>query len=155
MIQRIQSVYLSLTTLLAILFLNGTILSFIDKTGVSYNITFSHILKIAEGQGTVVEGQAWPLTIILIMVAVLSLIIIFIFRNRSLQLLLTKILIALVLIMIFISAYYFYEMSSQYGAKIVPGIKTALPVLMLIFSVLAFRGIRKDDQLVKSYDRLR
>jgi hypothetical protein len=31
----------------------------------------------------------------------------------------------------------------------------ALPFLQLIFSILAYRGIKKDDQLVKSYDRLR
>jgi hypothetical protein len=30
-----------------------------------------------------------------------------------------------------------------------------MPVIQLILSILAFRGIKKDDQLVKSYDRLR
>jgi hypothetical protein len=30
-----------------------------------------------------------------------------------------------------------------------------LPLAILIFSILASRGIKKDDQLVKSYDRLR
>jgi hypothetical protein len=44
---------------------------------------------------------------------------------------------------------------TKFDAEIIPGFKMILPVLILITSILALRGIRKDDRLVKSYDRLR
>jgi hypothetical protein len=96
-----------------------------------------------------------PITILIPVIAALSFSIIFFFKNRSLQLLLSKILIALITILILVSGYYSYIIISQMDGAIVPGIKMVLPVIMLILSVLAFRGIKKDDQLVKSYDRLR
>jgi hypothetical protein len=155
MIQRLQSVYLFLTTLLSILFLNGTLLSFINKSGLTYNLTFLNITKVAEGQAAQNVGTVWPLSIILVLIIVLSVICILLYKNRTRQLLFSKILIGLILVLILIIVYYTYSITSQYDTTFVPGIKMVIPVLMLAFSVLAFRGIKKDDQLVKSYDRLR
>lgn len=155
MIQRLQSVYLFLTTLLSILFLNGTLLSFINKSGLTYNLTFLNITKVAEGQAAQNVGTVWPLSIILVLIIVLSVICILLYKNRTRQLLFSKILISLILVLILIIVYYTYSITSQYDTTFVPGIKMVIPVLMLAFSVLAFRGIKKDDQLVKSYDRLR
>jgi hypothetical protein len=69
--------------------------------------------------------------------------------------LLSGILTGLVLGLILVSFYYSYSVMSKYDATLVPGIKMSLPFLQLILSVLAFKGIKKDDKLVKSYDRLR
>jgi hypothetical protein len=44
---------------------------------------------------------------------------------------------------------------TKHSTEIVPGIKMALPFLMLISMILAYKGIKKDDDLVKGYDRLR
>jgi hypothetical protein len=44
---------------------------------------------------------------------------------------------------------------SKFTATIIPGFKMIIPILILVFSILAYLGIRKDDRLVKSYDRLR
>jgi hypothetical protein len=52
-------------------------------------------------------------------------------------------------------AYYAISLMHAFRLTIIPGFKMAIPVLNLIFSVLAYRGILKDDRLVKSYDRLR
>ena len=155
MIQRIQSLYLLLTTLLSLLFLNGSFLSFINKTGSVIKITFTGIVKSTEGQGFELIGRVLPLAIIVILVVVLSLVTIFLFKNRHIQILLSKVLIGLILGLILVSGYYSYVIISKYDGEIIPGMKMALPLLLLIFSILAFRGIRKDDQLVKSNDRLR
>jgi uncharacterized membrane protein YidH (DUF202 family) len=48
-----------------------------------------------------------------------------------------------------------FNIVSKFEARIIPGFKMILPILILIISILAYRGIKKDDQLVKSYDRLR
>jgi hypothetical protein len=144
-----------LTTLLSLFFLNGSYLSFINKTGNVYKIGFADLVRNTPGQAPEIIGSLLPLTIIIIFVAVLSVITIFLFKKRKIQLLLSGILTGIVSCFILASLYYSYSVISKYDATIVPGIKMALPILQLIFSVLAFRGIKKDDQLVKSYDRLR
>jgi hypothetical protein len=155
MIQRIQSLYLFLTTIVSILFLKGSFLSFINKTGSVIKITLTNIVRSTGGEGYETIEKVLPLTIILILVALVSLITIFFFKNRTIQLWLSKIIIGLVSAFILISCYYSYIIISEYEGKILPGIKSALPFLLLLLSVLAYRGIRKDDNLVKSYDRLR
>lgn len=155
MIQRIQSFFLFLTTLTSLIFLKGNYLSFINKTGSAINITFTGIMKSTDGQTFELVQNVLPVTILIPLIAALSFSIIFFFKNRNLQLLLSKILIALITGLILVVGYYSYVIISQMGGVIVPGIKMTLPVIMIIFSVLAFRGIMKDDQLVKSYDRLR
>jgi hypothetical protein len=140
---------------LSIIFLQGSFLSFINKTGDVFKIGFTDIEKITQGQSPEIIGKILPLTIIVILVAVLSVITIFLFKNRKLQLLLSGILTGLISVLILVSFYYSYTVISEYDAVFVPGVKMAMPFLQLIFSILAYRGIKKDDQLVKSYDRLR
>lgn len=155
MIQRIQSLYFLLTTLLSLLFLKGSILNFINNSGSAIRITFTGIVKSAEGQGFEVMYNLLPLSVIILVIPVLSLVTIFFFKNRSVQLWLSKILIALVTGLILISVYCSFLIITQYNGELVPGIKMTLPLLQLVLSILAFTGIRKDDRLVKSYDRLR
>jgi hypothetical protein len=57
--------------------------------------------------------------------------------------------------LIIISIYYSYSVINRFDTKIIPGFKMVLPVLVFLFTLLAYRGIKKDDRLVKSYDRLR
>jgi hypothetical protein len=64
-------------------------------------------------------------------------------------------LIFLILALIAAIVYFSLDISGKYNASLIPGIKLVLPVLMLVLSALAYRGIRNDDALVKSYDRLR
>lgn len=155
MIQRIQSLYLALTTLLSLLFLQGSFLNFINKTNESFRLTLTGIFKYSSGNISESVGNAVPLTIVVVLIFLTSLLTIFLFKKRDLQLLLSKILIGLVLLLIIVAGYYSFSIISRFGATIIPGIKMALPVLMLILAALAFRGIKKDDVLVKSYDRLR
>ena len=79
---------------------------------------------------------------------------IFSFRNTSLQkrILLVSIILIFVLIAFIIS----------YALQIPGGIESAsynvgagLPFLSVLFCILAFKGIRKDEELIKSADRLR
>ena len=155
MIQRIQSIYLLLTTVLSFLFLNGSFLNFNDNAGLAITFTFKGIEKISSGQGSDLIQKSWPFAIVLTLTALIALTTIFLYKNRTLQLLMAKILIGLVLFIILITVYYTFDVISNFGGTIVPGVKMFLPVIMLALSILAFRGIRKDDQLVKSYDRLR
>lgn len=155
MIQRLQSLYLLLTTLLSLLFLNGSILSFINKSGSVLKLTFSNILKLTQGQPAELVEKLLPLSAIIILVPLVSLITIFLFKNRKLQMRMTIFLIALTIILILALVHVSMSIIAKFDASIVFGYKMILPVLLLLFAFLAYRGIKKDDQLVKSYDRLR
>jgi Domain of unknown function (DUF4293) len=155
MIQRIQSVYLSLIVLISLLLLKGSFLVFFEKAGTMIKVTFNGIFRETDGQGIVLIEKLFPLSVIIALIPVLSLITIFFFKKRNIQIWLSKILIGLVSCFILLSCYYSYLVKSEYSGNIIPGIKMVLPLLLLVFSILAFRGISKDDQLVKSYDRLR
>lgn len=155
MIQRIQSIYLLLTTLLSLLFLKGSFLNFVDKTGSVIKVTFNGIVRDTGGQGFEQIEKLLLLTVFMVLIPVLSLVTIFIFKNRKIQLWLALSLIILTCGFIVVSFYYSWFIITEYGAEIVPGFKMVIPLLMLVFAVLAYRGIRKDDRLIKSNDRLR
>ncbi|MCX6254936.1 MAG: DUF4293 domain-containing protein [Bacteroidia bacterium] len=155
MIQRIQSLYLLLTTVLSGLFLKGSYLSFINKADSLITINFKGIYQTAGEKGYLLIDKLIPISIILILIPVLSILAIFLFKKRKLQLKVTLILIIFAALFIAISTYYGISIVQSYQATFVPGVKMFVPLLILVFSILAYRGIKKDENLVKSYDRLR
>jgi hypothetical protein len=155
MIQRIQSLYLSLTTLLSILFLHGSILSFINKSGALIKVTFIGITRDSGGQSSEIIEKLWPLSVIIIVIPVLSLLTIFLFKNRKIQLWLALSVIIFISGLIILSVLYSSIVITKYGADIVPGFRMVIPLIQLVFAILAYRGVKKDDLLIKSYDRLR
>ncbi|WP_090751557.1 DUF4293 domain-containing protein [Nonlabens sp. Hel1_33_55] len=84
----------------------------------------------------------------------LSIIAIFLYRNRKLQTVINRLNILLNLILLGVFVYRALTMS---GATAVAekGIGMFIPILSIVLLVLANRAIRKDEQLVKSVDRLR
>lgn len=154
MIQRIQSLYLLLTTLLAVLFLSGEIVALNEGIN-EFSLRFSGINKSVGASDLVFVEKLIPLSVLMMAVPLVSLIIIFLYKNRKLQMKFTLLLILLIIIQISVVAYYSRYISITYNATLELGIKLVIPVLMILFSILAYRGIRKDEDLVKSYDRLR
>jgi hypothetical protein len=155
MIQRIQSVYLFIIALVSSLFISGSILNFTNGSGTVFSVTFASIIKSTEGQGLEVIEKLYPITVLIILIPIISLITIFIFKNRKIQLKLAIFLILLCTLLVIALIHGSIIIISKFGATITPGYKMVLPLVVLILSVLAYRGIKKDDQLVKSYDRLR
>jgi hypothetical protein len=154
MIQRIQSIYLSLIVLLSILFLSGNFLSFAENTGTVIKITFIGMFRITGANQGLIE-KLLPLSILIIIIPVISIVTIFLFKNRKIQMKLTIILIILVSVFVVALIYVSTSVILKFDATIIPGVKMFLPILILLFSIFAYRGIRKDYLLVKSYDRLR
>jgi hypothetical protein len=87
--------------------------------------------------------------------AILALITIFLFKNRKLQFVLNRLNILLNLILLGIFVYRILNLSG--GTEIVSekGIGVILPIISIVLLVLANRAIKKDEDLVKSVDRLR
>ena len=155
MIQRIQSLYLLLTTILSFLFCKGSFLTFISKTGDPLKITFEGLLKVTSANQPETIEKIILFPVMVIIIAVFSAIIIFLYKNRKLQLFLVKLLTALIVLSIIAVSIISYTLIIRYNAEFVPGFKMAIPVIQLLLVIMAWRGIKKDDDLVKSYDRLR
>jgi len=155
MIQRIQSIYLSFTILLSLLFFKGSVFSFIDKSGKFIKLMSEGTLNDSGGRSFVQIGMSWPLPAILILIPLLSLVTLLSYKKRKIQLLLSLALVILSIGLLITLSWYSCFIINKYNSDIIPGFKMALPVLILIFTILAFRGILKDLRLIKSYDRLR
>lgn len=82
---------------------------------------------------------------------------IFLYRNRKLQINLGKLSILLILVLLVISVYFTFQDMQSIGSgySIRPQIGAFLPFVSVLLLVFAVRGIKKDDKLVKSMDRLR
>lgn len=155
MIQRIQSLFLLLTALLTIIFLRLTFFKFFNTSGTDIIMNFKGIFQVSDtGESVLVQNQL-PLSAILLIIPILSLIIIFLFKNRRIQLKLTLIVIALASILILYLAISALLIVKRYEVQLLPAFPVIVPPLVLLFSIFAYRGIKKDDAVVKSYDRLR
>jgi hypothetical protein len=155
MLQRIQSLHLTLTILLSVLFLTGSNFKFIDESGSAIKLAFSGIIRETGGQGSVIIEKALPLSCLIVLIPLVALITIFLFKHRKNQLRVALSGVIIAAILLVLSLYYIFMISTTYSTHIVAGLKMFVPVFILVFNILAYRGIRKDDNLVKSYDRLR
>ena len=86
--------------------------------------------------------------------ALLSIITIFLFKNRQLQFVLGRLNIILNLILLGLFVYHSLSVSGEVATS-EKGIGMFLPIFSIVFLVLANKAIKKDEDLVKSVDRLR
>lgn len=137
MIQRIQTLYLIMTILLSVLFLTG------------------RMIVIEKDAEVIHQGMIVPLAVTAALIALISAVSIFLYKNRKQQLKLGLILIILSSVLTAALVIYGFILTSQNGGRIRLNLSIILPFPMIITSLLAYRGIKKDEELVRSYDRLR
>ena len=86
--------------------------------------------------------------------AFLSLISIFMFKNRKSQFVLGRLNIILNFILLGLFVYQSLNLSGEANVS-EKGIGILLPIFSIVFIALANKAIKKDEDLVKSVDRLR
>ena len=142
MIQRIQSIYLLLVIFLSI----GA--PFFFKLWVEAdNEVFAFDLFAYES----ILYKFVPISIIIS--ALLALITIFRYNDRQQQFVLGRIIILINLFLLGILIYLSLNIPGEIFSE--KGIGMFIPSIVILFSVLANKAIRKDENLVKSVDRLR
>ncbi|WP_299486188.1 DUF4293 domain-containing protein [uncultured Allomuricauda sp.] len=106
-----------------------------------------------EGVAVFAENELW-ISIVFYISAALALISIFMFKNRQNQFVLNRLNMILNL---FLLGFFVYRSLSLSGENTISekGIGMLIPVFSIVFLVLANRAIKKDEDLVKSVDRLR
>ena len=136
MLQRIQSVWLLLASACAFFSLKTTF----------YIGTNQDLIPSYELRGT----ENFITTLLTMAIGLLAFICIFLYKNRMLQVNLCVVGIFLTLGLL---GLYFYYIQSYNGGTI--GIAALLQGAILLFFILALRGINRDNMIIKESNRLR
>ena len=155
MIQRIQSVYLFLATVAAVLV-------FVFPLAVFTGLDFSGVLKVSglnllQNSPNLVSVNTIPLMILLAVVALLSIVAIFYFKNRSIQLKIVK--ANIIASVIFVALIFLYcdrisgKITETKPVTYQAGAYIALVIVVLL--ILATRRISHDEKKVRAADRIR
>lgn len=137
MIQRIQSLYLILA-FVVVLVLPHYIPLWKEGNGNDYYFVASNLFLSLTG-----------ISSLLLIITFLS------FKKRQLQFVLNRLNIILNLILLGLFVYRSLNVSGETLAVSEKGIGMFLPIVAIVLLVLANKAIKKDEDLVKSVDRLR
>jgi hypothetical protein len=140
---------------MSLLFLNGKFLKFFNNSGAEFYMNFMGIWKTQTGGNPEIITSLIPLSVVIVLICILSFSAIFLFKKRKVQLKVTGIVILLTILFIGLILFYFFRFTGKFQAEPVPGFKMIIPFLILTSGILAYMGIRRDEKLVKSYERLR
>jgi hypothetical protein len=154
MIQRKQSLFLFFA-----LALWGVIYFF--PVASVFDVNSVYILK-ADGLYSQKEGtseifsNAYPFLIIYILIMLLQIIVFSLFKKRGVQMRLCLVLAILQAAFLMLAFYYVYQALHDAGQSSVSwGFSALLPICSAILNLLAYRYIHKDEEIVKSIDRIR
>lgn len=156
MIQRIQTLFLLIVFAASLAAFFFPIANFFSSPVYTIDLGVFGIKEYTE------YGMVWPNTILLPVVLGLTGIIafatIFLYKRRKMQVRLIR--FDLLLNIIYLGLIFFYyvpelETLTQTNADYIrePGIY--LPIVSVVFLILAYRFIMKDEKLIRSADRLR
>jgi len=136
MLQRIQTIYL------------------LFAAGISAGLIFVFHLWISNQEIKVFAKDEILYFVMFLGSAALSVISIFMYKNRKSQFVLGRLNI---LLNFFLLGLFVYQSLNVSGEAIVSekGIGLLLPIISIVFLALANKAIKKDEDLVKSVDRLR
>ncbi|PID67550.1 MAG: transcription termination factor Rho [Flavobacteriia bacterium] len=145
MIQRIQTIYLFIAFIISAI--PGWFLSWFTFDENSQN--FRDMLATQDMfQIIIVAG--------FVLVGLLAIISLLSFKNRLFQMRLNRVNIILNLLLFGLLVFYLYKVSGEsLSIDSMKGIGVWIPWLSVVFLLLANTTIKKDDNLVKSVDRLR
>ncbi len=153
MIQRIQSLFL----LLVIVCLGGMILTPIAAFSDTVTWMTARIVGLDTGQ-TATGVLPFPIQGLIIGLMALTAFILFSYKKRKRQLALGKLNFLLLLGLIVIIYLSIDSIAAELGTgveNVAYGWGTYLPIIALAFQLLATRGVKRDEELIKSVERLR
>ncbi|MFC2113693.1 DUF4293 domain-containing protein [Bacteroidota bacterium] len=152
MIQRIQTLFLlgAVVCLAMMLFL--PLAEILTDTGISYT-ALGRGLQKEDGELIL---STWPVFILILITAIMLTLNIFFYKNRKLQIRFCVYGIILGFGMIGLLYYFWVVIFRQlevdtYWIRI----PVVFPVVAIILTYLAFRGIRRDEILIRSIDKIR
>jgi hypothetical protein len=163
MIQRKQSIYLFLIALTSALLLIADPLIYeyvpaqppAENASYKFEISYNKIDKIVPGEAAVSKPNSYMIYILSLLL-VQSILSIFLFRNRKRQLMLCRLSYVLMFVLpllVYLEINHIKTGVSGTEAGLLPG--AFVPFLLPLFNLMAIRGIRADEELIRSMNRLR
>ena len=166
MIQRAQSVYLGLAFICMVLLLVFPVFS-VEMASINGDVQLSALFGKDGVVGDGFESGTLPLSYIYISLALLSFAGILMYKKRPRQLLICRLnfVLHIILVLGIYAFYYFGKSFIKEGIEITTGSEVNVTFYMemgfflliptVAFIYLAIRGIKRDQNLVNSLDRLR
>ena len=152
MLQRSQTLFLLGVFILSLFLLTGPITRF-TLDGSDFILKHSGLF---DAEGKELGVATWPLSVIFIAGAALSFLNIFFYRYRMRQIRIAIFLILLNAGMLGMMFFYTYMARIQLeGALTLHQWRFIIPPISIILLYFAFRRIRRDELLVKAFDRIR
>lgn len=152
MLQRPQTLYLLGGFILSLLMLLGPLAQF-SLEGAVYQLKHTGLFDTEDVKAGI---ATWPLSLFFILVSILTFLNIFLYRHRTLQMRICIFLILFGAGMMGMIFYYIAVVKNQLeGASVLHQWRIVLPPIIAILLYLAFRRIRRDELMVKAYDRIR
>lgn len=152
MIQRIQTLYLLAAFVLCIVCLCLPVAHFVTSEGME-SVDMYNLWLVSEGQHLF---SFCPVMMGILVIAAAGIFLdIWLYKHRAAQMRLAS--FCMILIVCWYAAYgtISYMLTEEMLASWRPHWSAALPAVAFILLYLAFRGILKDEMLVRSLDRLR
>ncbi|MBN2667904.1 MAG: DUF4293 domain-containing protein [Bacteroidales bacterium] len=153
MIQRIQSLYLLISGILYALLFWLPLNEMINGTHVIRLYIYGLYEVVGDTQEIV--SESYPTLILSTIALIFSTISIFLFKNRKAQMRLSLYTSILSIGIAFLVFFFIYRISDNNHTGIGFSVGLLFPILSSFFSYMAFRAIKKDDDLIKSIDRIR
>ena len=150
MIQRIQSLWLLLAFIISGAMFFLPLSELLTTESEQLILDFNSIDNAENGK---IIHTAYSLAGLLGIVTFLNFVGIFLFKKRNLQMRLCIFNSLLSIGTIALIAYFSYF--TVKNTDVIPGIAAVLPFIVFIFLLMARRAIKKDEELVRSVDRIR
>ncbi len=154
MIQRIQTLYLAIAELLIAMLFFVPLADLSGKEGNLYALKLTGIIPEKPLSGPI-DLPTTPMLLFAGLLAALLMFIIFQYKSRPRQTKLSYLAATLLIVLNIAVYFYIWKASEMLGGGFSIKPYFSFPIVAAIFVYLAIRGIIKDEQLVKSIDRIR
>ncbi len=152
MIQRIQTIYLLIITILGILMCLFSVLYIADNQSI-YTLSLSGV----QLNNQEVIYNFIPYSVLIIFIPLISFCSIFLYKKRVLQMRINVISMILSIMLYPILFFYIYLVKHIINTDVVINyqLPIIIPIVNVILTYLAIRAIAKDEALVRSLSRIR
>jgi hypothetical protein len=150
MIQRIQSIYLLIAGILVMLMYKIPIAIF-SSGNVVYSLFACHIKHPETGDLVL---NVLPMAVLPLLSMFLSFFALIKFKNRVFQIKLGKLNILILFALLAVESIFVVRLQGILGDGM-PQFSAILPIISLLLIIMANRAIKKDENLVRSADRIR
>lgn len=152
MIQRIQSIYLLVATILLTSVFAYPYAQLLSADGQLFIFKFNGLALEHEPE---LYLHTVPPVILLALTTFIAFISIFLYKKRIIQMRMNSLNIFLILGYLGLNYYYIHNFSKQLEGVVSYEITVIFPFIAAILTYLAIRAIGKDEALIRSMDRIR